>query len=91
MYSAINGRFCAYCAHFPVINTPSQNIHDNKVRKLDVWLVVEELRAHQVMMAWGMVFGVLVPNVVASGGPVNLELTLTGVIPDPVEAHVNRF
>ena len=66
-------------------------MHDNKVSKLDMWLVVEELRTHQAMMAWGMVFGVVVPNVGASGGPVNLELTLTGVIPDPVEAHVNRF
>ena len=54
-----------------------------------MWLVVEELGAHQEMMAWGMVFGVVVPEVGASGGPVNLELTLTGEISDPVEAHVN--
>ena len=54
-----------------------------------MWLVMEELRAHQAMMAWGVVFGVVVPKVGASGGPVNLELTLMGAIPDLVEAHVN--
>ena len=42
-------------------------------------------------MAWGMIFGVIVTKVGASGGPVNLELTLTGAIPDTVEVHVNRF
>ena len=66
-------------------------MHDDKVSKLDIWLVVEELRAHQAMMAWGMVFGLVVPEVGASGGPVNLELTLTSAIFDPVEAHVNRL
>ena len=40
-------------------------------------------------MAWEMVFGVLVPKVGASGGPVNLEVALAGAIPDPVEAHAN--
>ena len=89
MSSANNVRFCAYCAHFPGIDTPSQKMHDNDVRKLDMWLVVEELRAYQVMMAWGMVFGVVVPKVGASGPPVNIELTLTSAISDPVEAHVN--
>ena len=64
-------------------------MHDDEVRNLYMWLVVEELRAHQEMMAWGMVFGVVVPEVGASGGPVNLELTLTSAISDPVEAHVN--
>ena len=54
-----------------------------------MWLVVEELRSHQAVMAWGMVFGVVVPKVGASGGPVNIELDLTGAIPDPVEAHGN--
>ena len=46
-------------------------------------------RAHQLVMAWGMMFGVVVPKVGASGSPVNLELTLTSAIPDQVEAHVN--
>ena len=64
-------------------------MHDDEVRKLDMWLVVEELRAHQVMMAWGVVFGVVVPEVGSSGGPINLELTLTSAISDPVEAHDN--
>ena len=88
MSSANNVQFYAR-AHFPLIDTPSQKMHGNKVSKLDIWLVVEELRAHQSMMAWGMVFGVVVPEVGASGGPVNLELTLTSTISDPVEAHVN--
>ena len=39
--SAINVRFCAYCAHFLGIDTPSQKMHGNEVRKLDMWLVVE--------------------------------------------------
>ena len=72
MSSAINVRFCAYCTHFPGIDTPSQNMRGDEVSKLDMWLVVEELRAHQALMAWGMVFGVVVPKVGASGGPVNL-------------------
>ena len=44
-------------------------MHDNKVSKLDMWLVVEEMRAHQTIMALGMVFGVVVPEVGAYGGP----------------------
>ena len=64
-------------------------MNDNKVSKLDMCLVVEELRAHQAVMALGMVFGVVFPKVGASGGPVNLELALTGAISNPVEAHVN--
>ena len=91
MSSTINVQFCAYCAHFPGIDTPMQNMHDDEVIKLDMWLVVEELREHQGIMTWGMVFGVLVPEVGASRAPVNLELTLTSAIPDPVEVHVNRL
>ena len=64
-------------------------MHDGNVRKSGMWLVLEELRLHQAVMAWGMVFGVVVPEVGASGGPVNIELDLTGAIPDPVEAHGN--
>ena len=77
--------------HFPGIDTPLQKMHDKEVIKLDTWLVVEELREHQAMMAWGVVFGVVVPKVGASGGPVNLELTLTSAISDLVEVHVNCF
>ena len=36
-------------------------------------------------------FGVVVPEVGAYGGLVNLEVALAGAIPDPVEAHVNRL
>ena len=89
MSSANNVRFCADCAHSPGIDTHSQKMHDNKVSKLDMWLFMEELRAHQAMMAWGIVFGAVVPEVGASGGPVNIELTLTSAISDPVEAHIN--
>ena len=88
MSSANNVRFYVR-AHFPGINTPSQKMHDNEVGKLDMRLVVEELRVHQAMMAWGGVFGVVVPEVGASGRPVNLGLILTNAISDPVEAHVN--
>ena len=87
----INAQFCSYCAHFPGIYTPLQNMHDNEVRKLDMWLVVEELRAHQSVIAWGRVFGAVVPEVGASGAPVNIELAMAGAIPDTVEAHVNRL
>ena len=86
--SANNFWFCAR-AHFLGIDTPLQKMHDNEVSKLELWLVMGELRAHQAMMAWGVVFGVVVTEVGASGGPVNLELTLTSVISDPVEAHVD--
>ena len=87
--STINAWFCVYCAHFTGIDTPSQKMHDDNDSKLDMWLVVEELRAHQPMMDWGMVFVLVVPEVGASGGPLNLELTLTSAISDPLEAHVN--
>ena len=49
------------------------------------------MRAHQEVMAWVMVFGVVVPEVGASGGPVNIELSLVGAIPDPVKAHVDSL
>ena len=65
--SAIIVRFCAYYAHSSGIDTPSQKMHDDEVRRLDMWLVVEELSAHQAMMAWGMVFGLVAPEVGASG------------------------
>ena len=39
----------------------------------------------------GNSFGAVVPRVGASGGPVNLEVALTGAIPDSVEAHANRL
>ena len=66
-------------------------MHDDEVSMLDMWLFVEEMRAHQEMMDWGMVFGMVVPEVGASGGAVNLELTLSSATPDPVEAHVNHL
>ena len=72
-----------------VIDTLLQNMHYDKVHEVDMWLVVEEVRVHQSVMAWGMVFGVVFPKVGASGGPVNIEVALAGAIPDPVEAHVN--
>ena len=61
MSSGNDVRFCAYCTHFPGIDTPSQNMHDDEVSKLDMWLVVEEFREHQLVVAWVMVFGVVVP------------------------------
>ena len=66
-------------------------MHDGEVSKLEMWLVVEELREHQSVMDWEMVIGVVVPEVGASRVPVNLEVALAGAIPDPVEAHVNRL
>ena len=48
--SGVNSRFYEYCAHFTGIDTPSQKMHDNEVRKLDMWLVMEELRAHWAVM-----------------------------------------
>ena len=68
-----------------------QKMHGDKVSKVDMWIVMEELRSHQYVMACGMVFGVVVPEVGASRGPVNFELALAGAIPDPVEAHFNRL
>ena len=88
MSSANNVKFYAR-TNFPVINTPSQKMHDDEVSKLDMWLVVAELRKHQAMMDWEIVFGVVVSKVGDYRGLVNLELTLTSAIYDPVEAHVN--
>ena len=36
-----------------------------------------------------MVFGVVVSEVGASWGTVNIELALSGAIPDPLEAYVD--
>ena len=52
-----------------------------------MWLTVDEVGAHQLVMAWRMVFGVEFAKVGDSGVPVNLEVALTGAIPDPLEAH----
>ena len=43
------------------------------------------------MMARGMVIGVVLPEVGASGVPVDLGVALAGAIPDPAELHVNRL
>ena len=57
---------------FPGIDTRSQKMHDAEVIKLEMWLIVEEMWSHEAMRAWVMVFGVIVPKVGASGGPVNI-------------------
>ena len=54
-----------------------------------MWIVVEEVRAHQSVMAWVMIFGVVVTKVGAFRGPVNLEVALVGAIHDPVEVYVD--
>ena len=64
-------------------------MHDETFCEVDMQLVVAEVRVYQLVMAWGMVFGVGVDEVGASGVPVNLELALAGAIPDPVETHVD--
>ena len=68
MSSGINSWFCAYCAHSTGIDTPLQNMHDNEASKFDMWLVVEEVRAHKLVTAYGVVFGVVVSEVGASMG-----------------------
>ena len=62
-------------------------MYDDEVSKLEMWLVVEEMREHQAMMAWGMVFGVVVPEAGAYGAPVNIEFNLTSAISDQAETH----
>ena len=83
VYYANNVWFCTR-VNSPGIDTPWQNMHEDKVSKLGMWIVVEELRAHQATMAWGMVFGVVVPEVGDSRAPITVELTLTSAIYDPV-------
>ena len=87
MSSTIKSRACASCAQSLGIDTPSHKIHDNKVCKIDMRIIVEEVRAHQLVMTWGMVFGVVVAKVGASGVPLYLELAMAGAIHDPVETH----
>ena len=53
-----------------------------------MWIVVEGVRVHESVMAWEMVFGMIVPKVGDSGDAVNIEVALAGGIPDPLEAHV---
>ena len=59
-------------------------MHDEIFCEVDMQLVVAEVRVHQLVMDWIIVFGVLVSEVGASGGPLNIELALAGAIPDPV-------
>ena len=61
-----------YCAQSAFIDITSQNMHDNEVCKVDIWLILEEVRAHQSVMAWRVVFGVVAAEVVASGVPENI-------------------
>ena len=56
-----------------------------------MWLVVEEVTAHQLVMSWIMVFDVVVPEVGDSGTPVNIEVDLAGAIPDTVGANANHL
>ena len=42
-------------------------MNDDRVSKVYMWLVVEEVKAHQSVMAWGMVFGVAVLRLVLLG------------------------
>ena len=65
--SGINAWFCAYCAHSTGIDTPSENMHDNEFSNGYMFLVMEEVRAHQLVMAWRTVFVVVVPEGFASG------------------------
>ena len=71
------------------IDTSLQKMHDYEVRKVDMWLVVEEVRAHQSVMSWQMVFDVVVSKVGASGSSVNIEMSLAGAILDLVEVNFN--
>ena len=89
MSSDIKSRLCTFCTQSNGIDTPSQKTHEDNICEVDIRLDVEEVRAYQFMMAWGMVFGMVVAKVGASGPPVNLELYLVGTIPDPVEIHVD--
>ena len=67
MSYGIHSRFYVYGVHSTGIDTPLQMMHGNDVSKVYMWLVVEEVRAHQSVMAWEMVFGVVVPKVGAYG------------------------
>ena len=49
--SVIISWFCAYCAHSTGIYTPSQKIHGLFFSKVYMWLVVEEVRAYQLVVA----------------------------------------
>ena len=62
-------------------------MHDNEVSKVYTWLFVEEVRAHQSVMAWVMLFGVVVPEVGDYRAPVNIEVALEGAVPDPLVRH----
>ena len=41
----------AYCAHSTGIGTPLQKMHDDKISKVYMWIIVEEVRAHRSVMA----------------------------------------
>ena len=67
MSYVVNALFCLYCAHSTGNDKPLQKIHDDKVSKVDMCIVVEKLRALQLVMVWGIVFGVIFSKVGDSG------------------------
>ena len=48
VYSGINARLCAYYTQSMGIDTPLQNMHDDKVYKVEMWIVVQEVRGASV-------------------------------------------
>ena len=61
------------------LNTPSQDSSLTGIR------FIEDGGAHEAMVRWQMMLGVVVGNIVTAWGPKNKELASLGSIPDPVK------
>ena len=46
---------------------------------------------HELMVGWGMVFIVVIPDILASRLPVDDELALFCSVLDPIKSHINCF
>ena len=68
------------------IYTPSQSV-DSK----ELSVCVQNRGTHVSMMINGMMFGVVITDVVCARCPKDVELLLADSVLDPVEAHVYSF
>ena len=71
------------------IDTPLQNVGNYCIGQLSSW--VQLGRSHNRVMGRRVVLGEIVTEVSATRFSINEKLALPGVVPDPIEAHIDGF
>ena len=72
-----------YLYRYHMLITPLQSQH--------ISLLMQINRPHLYVMAYGMVFSVIISFIIHTSPPIDVELFLFSSILDPIVAHVNRF